>query len=148
MRAHIESLVTLLRCAVAYQLEVGCSSGVIYANAIGKEVAATEGQSKELDLGYCCKEFLGYGICLITPGATQVRPVCRTKLELQCNCAPRTSCGELVEASGSEYRSRHGSVRPPKVVLVDAFSYTRVGEHGCGLGKIRLKEQSHGSRAQ
>ena len=35
MRAHIESLVTLLRCAVAYQLEVGCSSGVIYANAIG-----------------------------------------------------------------------------------------------------------------
>ena len=75
MRAHIESLVTLLRCAVAYQLEVGCSSGVIYANAIGKEVAATEGQSKELDLGYCCKEFLPDWIRLVTLRAAQVRPV-------------------------------------------------------------------------
>ena len=76
MRAQIGSLVTLLRCAVAYQLEVGCPSRVVYANSIGEEVAAAEGEPEELDLSYCCKEFLGYGICLITPGTTQVRPVC------------------------------------------------------------------------
>ena len=66
----------LLRCAAVYQLEVGRSSVVVYANAVGEEVAAAERQAEELDLSDCCKEFLGYGIRLITFGAAQVGPVC------------------------------------------------------------------------
>ena len=76
LRAHFESLVMLLGCGVAYQLEVGCSSVVVYADAIGEEAAAAEGQPEELNLGYCCKEFLGCGICMITLSTAQVGPVC------------------------------------------------------------------------